>query len=174
MILNFTLYLGRSSRRTPRVLIAERKKQLIRQLYSHNETGLQLVILPGKGRGVIATKEFKCGDFVVAYQGDLLDIGDALQREERYAQDESLGSYMYYFQFREKKYCIDATKESGRLGRLLNHSRNGNCKTKVVDFWGNPYLVLVAARDIVCGEELEYDYGERNKAVIAANPWLAL
>ena len=38
---------------------------------------------------------------------------------------------------------------------------------------GEPYLCLVAARDIKPGEELEYDYGERDKATMLAHPWLA-
>lgn len=67
---------------------------------------------------------------------------------------------------------IDATAESGRLGRLINHSRNGNCCTKAVMVKGNPHLILVASRDIRSGEELSYDYGDRSKAALEAHPWL--
>ena len=77
--------------------------------------------------------------------------------------------YIYYF------ICsVDATRESGRLGRLLNHSRNGNCRTKLVDIGDRPYLILVAKRDIELGEELLYDYGDRNKDTLHSHPWLAL
>lgn len=35
---------------------------------------------------------------------------------------------------RDRTFCLDATAESGRLGRLLNHSRlSPNCATKVVE-----------------------------------------
>ena len=68
---------------------------------------------------------------------------------------------------------IDATAESGKLGRLLNHSRRGNCMTKVIGMGNRPYLLLVAARDIKVGEELLYDYGDRDKASLEAHPWLA-
>jgi len=67
---------------------------------------------------------------------------------------------------------VDATGESGRLGRLLNHSVNGNCATKVISIKDDPYLILVASKQIKPGEELLYDYGERNKEAIESHPWL--
>ena len=70
-------------------------------------------------------------------------------------------------------FSIDATAESGKLGRLLNHSKtHGNCHTKLVEIKGNPYLILVASRDISAGEELQYDYGDRSKDSLASHPWL--
>lgn len=67
---------------------------------------------------------------------------------------------------------MDATKESTRLGRLLNHSKNGNCQTKLHDMDGIPHLILVASRDIESEEELLYDHGDRSKESISAHPWL--
>lgn len=67
---------------------------------------------------------------------------------------------------------VDATRETGRMGRLINHSKNGNCQTKLHDINGVPHLILVASRNIEAGEELLYDYGDRSKASIAAHPWL--
>ena len=67
---------------------------------------------------------------------------------------------------------MDATKETGRLGRLLNHSKGGNCMTKVVSVKENPYLILLAAKTIKAGEELLYDYGERSKDILESHPWL--
>lgn len=67
---------------------------------------------------------------------------------------------------------VDATKETDRLGRLINHSKTGNCQTKLHDINGIPHLILVASRDIEEGEELLYDYGDRSKASLAAHPWL--
>lgn len=69
-------------------------------------------------------------------------------------------------------FSVDATQESGRLGRLLNHSINGNCTTKLISIRDKPYLILVAAKDIQPDSELLYDYGERNKDAIASHPWL--
>ena len=71
-------------------------------------------------------------------------------------------------------FSVDATSESGLLGRLVNHSRlKFNCATKVVEVDDRPHLILVAARDIAVGEEMLYDYGDRSKESLDAYPWLA-
>lgn len=68
---------------------------------------------------------------------------------------------------------IDATEESGKLGRLLNHSKtNSNCHPKIVIVQDRPCLILFASRNIATGEELQYDYGDRSKVSIDSHPWL--
>lgn len=60
------------------------------------------------------------------------------------------------------------------MGRLLNHSKTqANVVTKLYEVKDQPYLCLIATRDIRPGEELQYDYGERSKAAIESHPWLA-
>ncbi|OBS79844.1 hypothetical protein A6R68_21953 [Neotoma lepida] len=85
---------------------------------------------------------------------------------------KSQGCYMYYFQYLSKTYCVDATRETNRLRRLINHSKCGNCQTKLHDIDGMPHLIFIASRDIAAEEELLYDYGDRSKASIEAYPWL--
>lgn len=68
---------------------------------------------------------------------------------------------------------IDATKETGKLGRLVNHSRNGNLITKTVMIGKHPHLVLIAKDDLPSGVELTYDYGDRSKESLIHHPWLA-
>ncbi|XP_040843033.1 N-lysine methyltransferase KMT5A isoform X3 [Ochotona curzoniae] len=162
----------RSSRKSKAELQSEERKRLDELIESGKEEGMKIDLIDGKGRGVIATKQFSRGDFVVEYHGDLIEITDAKKREALYAQDPSTGCYMYYFQYLSKTYCVDATRETNRLGRLINHSKCGNCQTKLHDIAGVPHLILVAARDIAAGEELLYDYGDRSKASIEAYPWL--
>ncbi|XP_053224495.1 N-lysine methyltransferase KMT5A [Podarcis raffonei] len=162
----------RSSRKSKKELQIEEKKRIDDLIESGKEDGMQIDFIDGKGRGVIATKHFKRGEFVVEYHGDLIEITDAKKREAVYAQDPSTGCYMYYFQYLRKTYCVDATKETHRLGRLINHSKCGNCQTKLHDIDGTPHLILVASRDIKAGEELLYDYGDRSKASLEAHPWL--
>jgi hypothetical protein len=70
-------------------------------------------------------------------------------------------------------FSVDATAESGRLGRLVNHSRSGNLITKTVSIENQPHLVLIAKEDIPAGEEVMYDYGDRSKESIRYHPWLA-
>lgn len=69
---------------------------------------------------------------------------------------------------------IDATAESGKLGRLVNHSRNGNLMTKTLFYRNRPHLVLLAKDCVEVGEELTYDYGDRSKESLLHHPWLAL
>ncbi|XP_041493095.1 N-lysine methyltransferase KMT5A-like [Microtus oregoni] len=162
----------RSSRKSKAELQSEEKKKIDELIESRKDEGMKIDLIDGKGRGVIATKQFSREDFVVEYHGDLIEISDAKKREALYAQDPSRGCYMYYFQYRSKTYCVDATRETNRLGRLINHSRYGNCKTKLHDIDGVPHLILIASRDIAAGEEILFDYGDCSKASIEAYPWL--
>ncbi|XP_053328161.1 N-lysine methyltransferase KMT5A isoform X2 [Spea bombifrons] len=162
----------RSCRKSKTELEIEEKKRIDELIKTGKEEGMKVDIISGKGRGVIATRHFQRGEFVVEYHGDLIEITDAKKREAVYAQDSSTGCYMYYFQYLNKTYCVDATKESNRLGRLVNHSKTGNCHTKLHNINDVPHLILIASRDIKAGEELLYDYGDRSKSSIEAHPWL--
>ncbi|KAM4578762.1 lysine methyltransferase 5Ab isoform 2-T2 [Fundulus diaphanus] len=164
----------RSNRKTKTELKSEEHRHIDDLLKNDTEEGMEVKHIEGKGRGVFAVKSFKKGDFVVEYHGDLLDLAEARKREAQYAEDPKTGCYMYYFQYQSKAYCIDATRETGRLGRLVNHSKNGNCQTRLHPIDGTPRLILVASRDIKADEELLYDYGDRSKASISAHPWLKL
>ncbi|XP_077478368.1 N-lysine methyltransferase KMT5A-A [Stigmatopora argus] len=162
----------RSSRKSKTELKCEQKHLIDHLIINGIEEGMQVRHMEGKGRAVFATRQFRKGQYVVEYHGDLLEMVDAKKREAEYAQDPETGCYMYYFQYLCKTYCVDATKETNRLGRLINHSKSGNLQTKLHDIDGAPHLILVASRDIDEGEELLYDYGDRSKASIAAHPWL--
>ncbi|XP_068609094.1 N-lysine methyltransferase KMT5A-A [Brachionichthys hirsutus] len=162
----------RSSRKSKTELQCEEKKHIDDLITKGIEEGMEVQHIEGKGRAVFATRCFQKGEYVVEYHGDLLQIPDAKKREAEYALSPATGCYMYYFQHLCKTYCVDATKETGRLGRLINHSKNGNCQTKLHDINGVPHLILTASRDIDEGDELLYDYGDRSKASIAAHPWL--
>lgn len=70
-------------------------------------------------------------------------------------------------------YSVDATAETGKLGRLVNHSRNGNLITRTVSVDNKPRLVLIAKDDIKAGDEITYDYGDRSKESLKHHPWLA-
>lgn len=63
-----------------------------------------MVDFNGKGRGVIATRSFKKGEFVVEYAGDLISYPAAKDRERIYASDPGFGCYMYYFVYNSKNY----------------------------------------------------------------------
>jgi hypothetical protein len=51
-----------------------------------------------KGRGVIATRDYNKGEFVVEYSGTLVKVGRAAkEREDVFALNTNTGGYMYYF-----------------------------------------------------------------------------
>lgn len=164
----------RSNRKTTQNVMKERQKIVEDAILSGKEEGFEVKEFPDKGRGVITNKAFKRGQFVLEYFGELIDVEEAKKRELLYAAKENTGCYMYYFTFHNRRYCIDATKESGRLGRLVNHSKKGNLKTQPFFVKECPHLVLLACRDIQPGEELVYDYGDRSKSSLESHPWLAL
>ena len=72
-------------------------------------------------------------------------------------------------------FSIDATRETGRIGRLVNHSRvHPNLQTKVIVVNDDPKLILIAKTEVEEGQELLYDYGDRSKESLKAHPWLVL
>ena len=123
---------------------------------------------------MVAEKEIRSGDCVVEYRGDLINQVEAKSRLKKYIEEKIGGSFMYYFKFRNETLCVDATTESGHLGRLINHSRSHpNLHPKVILMHRTPKIFFYAKRMIKKNEELLYDYGDRNKESIKNNPWLA-
>lgn len=170
-------FVRRSVRKTASEILREETDEINAQLRKDNDLDLDIKVeeFPEKGRGIVTTRDRKKGEFVVEYAGDMISMEESNTRETEYSMDVSKGCYMYYFKYQGKQFCVDATDESGRLGRLLNHSCiHPNLVTKIVTLDDAPRLILIAKIDIVAGTELIYDYGDRDKATIKAHPWLAL
>lgn len=171
----------RSNRKTGKQ-IEDEKDDLWRDLVrSDCQEGLEIRNCPIKQRGIYSTREFKKGDFVVEYRGTFFypeNIEESYAQESKYYEDPETGSYMYWFDYKGKKYCIDATAESPFYGRLLNHScKVPNCATKPLDMQDpiDPVrLIIYAKEDIPSGTELLYDYGDRSKQSLEIHPWLKL
>ncbi|XP_076166271.1 SET domain containing 8 isoform X1 [Ptiloglossa arizonensis] len=164
----------RSVRKSKKAVLEEKQRDMENKVLCQVEEGLEVRHFPGKGRGVITTREFTKGEFVVEYVGELIDQITAKKREKIYAQDQNTGCYMYYFQHHNHQYCVDATTETDKLGRLVNHSRNGNLIARVIEVGSTPHLVLTAKENIPIGVEVTYDYGDRSREAIRHHPWLAL
>jgi len=148
-----------------------RLDQIRKAVESGTESGLEEAEFGCKGRGIVSTSSFERGSFVTEYSGTLLSLKEARKIEKKLANIPS--SYMYYFKHFEKYLCIDATFESGKLGRLINHSKElSNLTPQTIVVNGKPHIVFVAKRDISPGDELLYDYGERRRAALQANEWL--
>lgn len=125
-----------------------------------------------KGRSVFAGRQFKAGEFICKYEGELCSYSVFRDRIPVY-NNLGFGSYILEFKFKEKRWAIDATKEDGTLGRLINHSRLLNNIKPVVGVKDEiPYVYFVAIRTILKGEELLYDYSDKSKTSKIAFPWL--
>ncbi len=58
-------------------------------------------------------------------------------------------------------FSIDASKEDGSLGRLVNNShKSPNCIIKKVIVNDRPHLCLFAVKNIEPGTEIDYNYGD--------------
>ncbi|XP_073667997.1 uncharacterized protein [Paramisgurnus dabryanus] len=110
-----------------------------------------------KGRGVF-TKEFIWkGDFVVEYNGKLLTQEQGDLKGKQCAESRV---FLFDFEWRGQMWCMDASEEDGRLGRLVNDDhRKPNCKMKVIAVNNRPHLCLFSIDEILPGGELTYDYG---------------
>ncbi|XP_077131670.1 N-lysine methyltransferase KMT5A-like [Ranitomeya variabilis] len=133
------------------------------------------------GRKLMTTLWFKKGDIVCDYHGVLMDA-KAAEKFQQTIQDGNC--YMYFFHFKEKWMCIDATEEPcqchqnlpSTFGRIINHStKMNNLKPEARCLDGkDPVILFVALKDLTPGTELLFDYGvRRNQFGEGADlPWL--
>ena len=63
-----------------------------------------MVEVQSKGRGVLSTRLFKKGDVICEYSGEHITYEGAKRREREYSGDPSVGCYMYYYVFKDKKF----------------------------------------------------------------------
>ncbi|KAJ1518848.1 hypothetical protein ONE63_011551 [Megalurothrips usitatus] len=140
--------------------------------FAGDESGLEVREYGAKGRGVAATRAFPRGIPLLEYAGELVSHEEGLRRELAMGPED--GCFLFFFRHGGRQYCIDATPESGRLGRLVNHSRwRANARPlAVVLADGVPRIFLLADRDIARGEEIVFDYGDARPAAVEDNPWL--
>eukprot|EP00923_Selenidium_pygospionis_P059584 GHVN01104840.1.p1 GENE.GHVN01104840.1~~GHVN01104840.1.p1 ORF type:complete len:204 (-),score=33.70 GHVN01104840.1:362-973(-) len=132
-----------------------------------------------KGRAVFAAKPIGASHFVSEYKGNVVSSHSvATYLEDSYSK-LGVGCFQWKVEnpFRNRSEIIDSTDEKVEHGvaRLVNHSRlNPNLIAIRVRYKEEKCvrLALVAKRDIMEGEELLVDYGERRPDVLKANPWL--
>ncbi|GAA6078014.1 uncharacterized protein LOC125141181 isoform X1 [Tachysurus ichikawai] len=111
-----------------------------------------------KGRGIFTLTSFDKGDFVAEYRGEMIDFIESQRRRRIY--HDACGVFMFDFQWKGKTWCIDAAKEDGSFGRLINDDhKHPNCRMKKIEVDRRPHLCLFALKDIKQGQEITYDYG---------------
>lgn len=96
---------GRPARKTKKKLQDEKTETYSRSVREKIENGIEVRLIPDKGRGLFAIRSFNRGDFVAEYAGELIKLNEARFRERFYASNDTSGiSYMYYFKFQDQTY----------------------------------------------------------------------
>ncbi|KAA0150702.1 hypothetical protein FNF27_03113 [Cafeteria roenbergensis] len=114
------------------------------------------------------------GQFACEYRGVVLTDDETLTREQAYERRQ-WGSFILLFQDEGHWHAVDATAERPEYGlaRYINHSaRRANLRLWCVVVGGVPRISMLAKHDIREGDELLFDYGDREKSVLKHNPWL--
>ena len=137
--------------------------EIILKINRGEKRGLRVRTTEEKGRGVYAARKFYKGQFVVEYDGERITKADYEKKKQTYDKNpKKYGSYVMEFRSGDKSICIDATKKSKKLGRLMNHNRKGNLSYKFIKLDDECHVYFVASRDIEKGEEFLWNYGDKD------------
>ncbi|XP_060575813.1 N-lysine methyltransferase KMT5A-like isoform X2 [Ruditapes philippinarum] len=108
------------------------------------------------GFGVFSKTPFEKGDFLLEYAGERISIEEAEVRERK-----NPANMMFYFSYNGKRQCIDASGECSHICQYVNDNHNGNSVMKLRVINKVARLCLFAKKDINYGEEILYDYGDK-------------
>jgi uncharacterized protein len=123
--------------------------------------------IPGAGKGLFAKADFKRGERVIEYTGEIITWKECQKRNE--ALD---GVGLYYFYVSDKK-CIDAQNVPESLARYANDAAGfvrlpgfrNNARFEVIR--SKPYII--ASRNIKPGDEIYVSYGKEYWDAMRAN-----
>lgn len=119
--------------------------------------GLVVRQTEARGKSLVAAQRFSKYQVVCDYHGK------AVRARADYWKMLENTSYLLSFRHGGFHYHIDASKDDGSYGRLINHSRKRpNVKPRTYEdgSTGSLTVYFEALRDIEFGEELLYDYGD--------------
>ncbi|XP_068071339.2 uncharacterized protein isoform X1 [Danio rerio] len=109
------------------------------------------------GRGVFSSSHYRKEDFLVEYRGDIITKEECERRRRLY--HNALEVFLFQLLFNGRLLWVDAAREDGSLGRLINDNHiNTNSKMKIINVDRKPYLCLFATKDISPGQEITYNY----------------
>ncbi|XP_042610371.1 uncharacterized protein LOC109051994 isoform X4 [Cyprinus carpio] len=112
-----------------------------------------------KGRGVFTCTPIEKGSFVAEYRGELISRYELDKRQKKYTEKQN--AFLFDFEWNNSAWCIDASREDGSLGRLVNDChKSPNCKMRRLTVQGKPHLCLFAIENIEAETEITYDYGD--------------
>jgi uncharacterized protein len=109
---------------------------------------------PIHGRGVFAVQDLKKGERVIEYKGELISWEEAL---ERHPHDPKQPNHTFYFHIDDL--CVIDGRVDGNSAKWINHSCAPNCESDADSDPNGERIYIRALRNIMAGEELNYDYG---------------
>lgn len=122
--------------------------------------------LEGCGYGLFAATDIAQDEYVIEYTGELILHDEGVRREARRGDvfDESSSSSYLFTLLDTEGIWVDAAIY-GNLSRYINHAGEGdkkgaNVTPKILYVSGEYRIRFTAMRDIKCGEELFFNYGE--------------
>ncbi|CAL8292308.1 unnamed protein product [Arctogadus glacialis] len=80
-----------------------------------------------KGRGVFSCQTFEKRDFLIEYRGEVITKRECENRLKVY--HDALKVYIFDFRFNGQQLCVDAAKEDGSLGRLVNDNHENQSQS---------------------------------------------
>ena len=87
---------------------------------NNNYNGIIISNILNKGNGLMT--KFKRGDIICEYSGRLRSDKEARKYIKLCDKEGFNTSYLYIFDYKNIKYCIDAIDNDGSFGRNINHS----------------------------------------------------
>jgi hypothetical protein len=109
-------------------------------------TSLDLIITCSS---VTFTYREKCDQYHTHRDYSVVNKEEAEISVEKYLQTEAKNFYQYYCSYKNQKPCVNGQAESGKIGRLLNHSKQlPNCIAKLIEIENSPRIIIFALKDI--------------------------
>lgn len=115
--------------------------------------------IPGAGKGLFTKSQFKRGDEICEYEGEILPWAECQKRADQ--------GYEGYVFFITRNRCIDAYFTPEAIGRYANDARGltrveglkNNAQYEIKTRGGIKRAFIIATRTINPGDEILVDYG---------------
>ena len=120
------------------------------------ETGVRIIRKRSKisGWGVYAAEPINKNKRIVEYSGEKISSAEADRRETKYQKKGQIWCFTL-----NRAWFRDGNV-GGSTARFINHSCKGNCYSEVIDHT----VWIRAAKNILKGDELTYDYNTAGEA----------